>query len=183
MKNRNKIIVAGMAVYCTAVCTGFSALCSPADAVEPIEIEEPKINIQGLTQYVDPVNADTLVHINPEVIVPPEENKSHTIDNANVIENCTVTYYCAERYPHICGTGDGITATGTEAIPGVTCAVDPSVIPYGSIVTVDYGDGALHEYIAQDAGAWIDGQHIDICVDKHTEALELGKAVATVYWR
>lgn len=101
----------------------------------------------------------------------------------HIIENCIITYYCAERYPHICGTGDGITATGDIVTPGVTCAVDPSVIPYGSIVSVDYGDGVLHEYVAQDAGAWIDGSHIDICVKSHTEALELGRRTATVYWR
>ena len=98
----------------------------------------------------------------------------------NVIEHCTVTYYCAEQYEHICGTGDGITATGTEATPGLTCAVDPEVIPFGSIVMVDYGNGILHEYIAQDTG--VHGKHVDLCVTLHTTALELGITEATVYW-
>lgn len=118
-------------------------------------------------------------------ILDPEgarRNISPVSDAVHIIEDCDITYYCAERYPHICGNGDGLTATMETVTPGVTCAVDPSVIPLGSIVSVDYGDGVLHSYIAQDMGAWIDGQHIDICVDKHTEALELGRKSATVYW-
>ena len=37
--------------------------------------------------------------------------------------NCTA--YCSEQYEHICGTGDGITASGVQAEPGVSIAVDP----------------------------------------------------------
>lgn len=167
MKRKDKMTVFCMALYSAAVFCMFFTYGVHSTAAEKPEMILPETTATE-PAYLDPDMA---------------ENDPGALPALHVIENCTVTYYCAERYPHICGTGDGITATGTEAIPGVTCAVDPSVIPYGSIVTVDYGDGALHEYIAQDAGAWIDGQHIDICVDKHAEALELGKAVATVYWR
>ena len=85
------------------------------------------------------------------------------------------TYYCCERYPHICGTGDGLTATGdgltatgVAVEPGIV-AVDPAVIPLGSTVVID---GA--EYIAADTGGLIKGQRVDIAVPTHAEALALG---------
>lgn len=110
----------------------------------------------------------------------PEETLRRT---ANKILNCTVTYYCCELRPHICGTGSGITASGAPVQAGVSCAVDPGLIPLGSTVWVDYGDGELHEYIAQDVGAWIVGGHIDLAVATHDEALQLGRQTATVYWK
>lgn len=78
------------------------------------------------------------------------------------------TYYCCERYPHICGTGDGLTATGAAVEPGIV-AVDPKVIPLGSTVVID-GE----EYLAADTGGLIKGQRVDIAVPTHAEALALG---------
>ena len=78
------------------------------------------------------------------------------------------TYYCCERYPHICGTGDGLTATGAVVEPGIV-AVDPAVIPLGSVVVID-GE----EYLAADTGGLIRGQRVDIAVPTHAEALALG---------
>lgn len=52
------------------------------------------------------------------------------------IGECRITAYCCEPYAHICGTGDGLTATGIPATPGVA-AVDPAVIPLGSTLIHD----------------------------------------------
>ena len=49
--------------------------------------------------------------------------------------NCTA--YCSEQYEHICGTGDGITASGTPVQAGVTVAADPDVLPLGSAVYIE----------------------------------------------
>lgn len=99
-----------------------------------------------------------------------------------VLRECTVTYYCCEKRPHICGSGTGKTATGTDVTAGRSAAVDPSVIPLGAEIYVDYGDGILHQYIAEDTGRAVLGGHIDLAVQTHEEALELGTAVATVWW-
>ncbi len=129
------------------------------------------------------IQAEPLIYVAPETVQVAEFlDECVEMPAVHVIEDCTVTYYCAEQYAHICGTGDGITATGGRVTPGVTCAVDPSVIPFGSVVCVDYGDGVLHEYVAQDSGAWVNEDHIDICVETHSKALELGTRTATVYW-
>lgn len=99
-----------------------------------------------------------------------------------VVRNCTVTYYCCERREHVCGGGTGKTATGTDVTAGRSAAVDPNVIPLGAEIFVDYGDGVLHSYIAEDTGSAVLGGHIDLAVQTHEEALELGTAVATVWW-
>ena len=119
-------------------------------------------------------------------IEQPEDFENERIEDAllsrsSVIDDCTVTFYCAERYKHICGTGDGIAYDGTPVIPWATCAVDPSVIPLGSTVLVDLGDGeGLRYFRANDTG--VQGNHIDINVPTHDEALCLGVRTSTVYW-
>ena len=114
-----------------------------------------------------------------------EENSAierAVLENANVIDNCTVTYYCAEEYPHICGWGLGVTATGEKCDPGHMVAVDKSVIPLHSQVILDYGDGDLHYYFAEDVGGAVKGNHVDVMCETHAEALSCGKRTATVYW-
>ena len=119
-------------------------------------------------------------------IEQPEDFENERIEEAllsrsSVIDDCTVTFYCAERYPHICGTGDGIAADGTPVLPWATCAVDPDVIPLGSTILVDLGDGeGLRYFRANDTG--VKGDHIDICVPTHDEAQGLGVRTSTVYW-
>ena len=118
------------------------------------------------------------------VVQPIQEPKEETPQpSAHKILDCEITYYCCELYPHICGTGDGLTASGAPVTAGVSCAVDPGLIPLGSTVWVDYGDGELHKYIAQDVGAWVVGGHIDLAVATHDEALQMGRRTATVYWK
>ena len=117
------------------------------------------------------------------------------LDQAHVLEDVTyycvldsvgVTYYCTCQ--RCCGKAPdhpayGITASGTRATPYRTVAVDPSVIPLGADVLVDYGDGAgLRRYRAEDTGGAIKGSRIDLCVGSHAEAQQLGRRTATVYW-
>ena len=103
------------------------------------------------------------------------------LDQAHVLEGVVITHY--DTCKQCCAKTDGITASGAHATPYSTVAVDPSVIPLGSVVLVDYGDGnGLCRYRAEDTGAAVKGNHIDLCVGSHAEALQLGKRTATVYW-
>ena len=81
---------------------------------------------------------------------------------------CEITAYCACE--KCCGKSDGITATGTKATQGRTVAVDPSVIPYGSVVIING-----HEYIAEDCGGGIGGTQIDMFFNSHQDALNWGR--------
>ena len=82
----------------------------------------------------------------------------------------TLTHYCCERWEHVCGTGNGVTATGTQVTAGRTIAVDPYVIPYGSTVYIE-GYGFR---IAEDCGGGVKGNHIDVAVETHSQALSMG---------
>ena len=131
-----------------------------------------------------PTEAESIVpapSIEPQEDFENERIEDALLSRSSVIDDCTVTFYCAEKYPHTCGTGDGIAYDGTPALPWATCAVDPSVIPLGSTVLVDLGDGeGLRYFRANDTG--VKGNHIDICVPTHDEALRLGIQTSTVYW-
>lgn len=81
----------------------------------------------------------------------------------------TITHYCP--CPKCCGKySDGITATGTIATEGRTIAVDKDVIPLGSKVYIE----GLGEFIAEDTGSGVKGNHIDMFVNSHTEAINRG---------
>jgi len=118
------------------------------------------------------------------ILEEPKEEEQELVKLPS-IENATLTHYCiCER---CCGkTPDhpayGITASGRKAEPYVSVAVDPFLIPLGSKVYVDYGDGELHEYRADDTGSAVAGAHIDLCVQDHQEALELGVKTVRVWY-
>lgn len=103
--------------------------------------------------------------------------KSHRIDNVTVTHYCVCEKCCGKSPDH---PAYGVTASGRRATPCVSVAVDTSVIPLGADVLVDYGDGDLQYYRADDTGP--KGNHIDLCVSSHEEALRLGVQAATVYW-
>lgn len=114
----------------------------------------------------------------------PAEEPSKTA-NLPKLEDVTLTHYCTCK--RCCGKAPdhpafGITASGRAAEPYTTVAVDPHIIPLGSAVYVDYGDGTVREYRADDTGGAIKGAHIDLCVEEHQEALELGVKTVAVWY-
>lgn len=164
--------LAVIAVSIGTIACALAYLIGPAAEPAPVIVEEPEVPM-----------AQTI----PE---PAEDFENEKIEaallaRAETIEGCTITHYCiCEK---CCGkTPDhpayGITASGLRATPGVSVAVDPAVIPLGSDVLVDYGDGELHYFRADDTGSAIKGAHIDLCVEDHQTALNLGVKTATVYW-
>lgn len=86
---------------------------------------------------------------------------------------CTITAYTAGyestgKWPG--EPGYGITSTGKQAIQGVTVAVDPSVIPYGTPMYIP-GVGLR---IADDTGGAIIGDHVDVYYNRVQTALDFG---------
>lgn len=51
------------------------------------------------------------------------------LSHAVRLDDVTVTHYCT--CSRCCGKSDGITASGRKATPGISVAVDPSIIPLG----------------------------------------------------
>lgn len=82
--------------------------------------------------------------------------------------NFKITHYC--NCSKCCGRWAwGATASDTMPKEGRTIAVDPKIIPLGSKVEIN---GI--EYIAEDTGGAIKGNKIDIYIDSHSRALQLG---------
>lgn len=93
----------------------------------------------------------------------------HTTGGTKLISlgSFKTTAYCP---CYRCSEGWGRrTSSGALAAAGRTVAVDPHVIPIGSHLLIN---GA--EYIAEDIGGAVKGNHIDIYFDSHAETLQHG---------
>jgi 3D (Asp-Asp-Asp) domain-containing protein len=86
---------------------------------------------------------------------------------------CTLTAY-SDSYTstgkHPGDPGYGITASGAKATEGRTVAVDPSIIPLGSVLYIE-GVGVR---IAEDTGGAIKGDRIDVFFNSDEQALDFG---------
>ena len=109
------------------------------------------------------------------VETPVTETPSGT--NMRYIGNFKLTGYCP---CYKCSEGYGSnTATGVRAQEGVTIAVDPRIIPYGTKVYIEN----VGYRIAQDCGGAIKKQKIDIYVSNHKSCYknEYNQKSAKVY--
>jgi 3D (Asp-Asp-Asp) domain-containing protein len=93
--------------------------------------------------------ADPIVEVETVTEIETTTEETTTEEETTYRENLgsfIITAYCP--CSKCCGEwADGITSTGTVATEGRTIAVDPSVIPYGSVVEIN---GI--SYIAEDCG-------------------------------
>lgn len=157
-------------------------ISEPVDVIEAIvEIPEISVEVEAPEEPEIPAEEDVAI---PE---PDEDQKIEAAlkEKGTRLDDVTITHYCICK--KCCGKDPdhpayGITASGAKAQPNVTVAVDPKVIPLGSDVLVDYGDGEIHSYIAQDTGGAVDGYHLDLCVSDHQTAINLGVKNATVWF-
>lgn len=182
------VLAALMVAFALSAMTALEALTPSVEAAEPLQKSSVSAAEAAKKQHA----AAPVKNLSEPVSTPDEPEDPEDLENALIeeallarshkIENCKITYYCCEKYAHICGTGDGLTALGGEVTPGVSCAV-PKGIPLGSTIMIDWGDGSPLEYRrGDDRGDAVRGDHIDLAVPSHREALELGVRRATVYW-
>ena len=81
----------------------------------------------------------------------------------------SVSHYCS--CPICTNTPKGSkTATGHIPREGRTVAVDPKIIPLHSVIYVE----DLGTFVAEDVGGGVKGNHLDIYIDDHQRALNLG---------
>lgn len=81
----------------------------------------------------------------------------------------SISHYCS--CPICTNTPKGSrTATGHIPREGRTVAVDPKIIPLHSIIYVE----GLGTFVAEDVGGAVKGNHLDIYIDDHQRALNLG---------
>lgn len=171
------VLLVLVAACCIAYASAQEAEMEPENA-QPVQLIPTDGSLPG-----DDVPALVRCALTEEEIEAAENEmiEEALLARAVRLEDVLVTHY--DCYLECCGKTDGITASGLRATPGVTVAVDPDVIPLGADVLVDYGDGTdLHYYRADDVGGAVKGNHIDLCVESHEKADELGRRQATVWW-
>lgn len=150
--------LSGFAVGCEVVNEPYEIL--PEESAPPIVVE--------VVEVVTPEPVD------PE---PIEESSEDPVEEKTktYLGEFKITAYCP--CSKCCGKwADGFTSTGTVATEGRTIAVDPDVIPYGSVVEING-----KEYIAEDCGGSIKENRIDLFFDSHRVALEWGVQYHDVY--
>lgn len=125
----------------------------------------------GCKCYQDSMKSAEMMEVKEDVLRFRMEDVEVDIRNLGEYQ---ITAYCACDE---CTDGDGLTALNKPPVEGRTVAVDPSVIPFGTVLVIND-----HEYIAEDSGVgWIEGKELDIFFESHEEADEFGVQWADVY--
>lgn len=141
-------------------------------AKENEEYEQLKIDYEILSTSYEQSQETLLKSCNQvdELKEELEKTRKEVADNENILQyeylgEKTITAYCCEKYPHICGGGN--TAYGIAPVPELTCAVaDLNKLPFGTVLYIE-GVGIR---IVHDTGNFNDSM-IDIAVEKHSEAV------------
>ena len=104
-----------------------------------------------------------------EVQVPKEEVAPSVSVPAQYLGEFSISHYCS--CPLCTNTPKGSrTATGHIPREGRTVAVDKNIIPLHSVIYIE-GIGTL---VAEDVGGGVKGKHLDIYINDHQRALNLG---------
>lgn len=190
---KHRIIAAIIAVIMTAANVSAAPMKAQVQEIEPpkaefttierIDFVEPETPTETPVPTVTPTAVPkTTPAVDPKATPTPEalqkpESESRTTYTFVATAYCPCAKCCgsyAYNRP-LDENGEPIvyTATGTRATQGRTIAVDPRVIPYGTHVLVNG-----QEYVAEDCGGAIKGQHIDVYFSNHEDAAAF--AVQTV---
>lgn len=138
---------------------------TPKPEPDPVVVDKYNLPIGGVAKELE---------IDPDLIEVSIREKKIETSESYLLGEFTITAYCP--CVDCCGKwADGYTASNTKAIEGRTIAVDPEVIPLGSIIEIN---GA--EYVAEDTGGF-KGNYVDIFFNSHSDALAFGKKNIEVY--
>lgn len=139
--------------------------------------------VMSIYRSVEPVIAPTPVVITEEVYIPSETAcglELHYLGEFEYTGYCKCTICCdsyGSNRPVLDGKEVVYTSSG-EYASKYTIAVDPKVIPIGSMVYLE-GYGMR---IAQDVGGAIKGNRVDIYCETHDEALTVGRQKGMKVW-
>lgn len=175
------IVVSLAAVLSTDNSIGFDSLGFTSFQSEPMETNMVVESESPQVEYI----TTALTKEAEKVVVPVEsvEPVKETVQPAyQHSAEFVVTAYCACE--KCCGKWSALQgetvvgAAGKPLVSGVSVAVDNSLFKFGTELHDDEGN----TYIAADTGSGVNGYHIDIYMNDHQSAREVGKYTKTLYW-
>lgn len=113
---------------------------------------------QELNEAQATIQENTSIQAKYECIQTERDQLQKQVDELSkwkALGQFTITYYWPGEDKY-----GSLTSTGVIAQEGKTIAVDPEIIPYGSIIKING-----NEYLAEDCGGAIKGNKIDIFVE------------------
>ena len=172
MSDRGRIVIAAFTFVIAILLAGHAEwLNRYRDMKEQMQsLEDERKELEKLleTSEVEKVEYEIALQNQSEIVSDLAYKLSQKQDEILHYDYCgefTITAYCCEKYPHICGGGN--TASGVRPTPELTAAVcDLEMFPYGTIIYIE-GVGIR---VVQDTGGF-DSSKMDVAVKTHKEAV------------
>ena len=162
-------LISGVITFLLLLC------CIDQEAVNTPESSEPVSSVASIEPVEIGTMAEPIIEFITEVTTEPIYLGKYKLTAYCSCQRCCNSW-SNNRPVDEYGNEVVIGATGEVLTAGYSIAVDPSVIPYGSIVVIND-----KVYEAMDCGGAIKGNRIDVYFNSHEEALEFGVQYANVY--
>lgn len=172
----NILVFAICLFFALAIITDFFGVLAPK---EP-STEEIIDNTCQLLIYPEVKEEQEIIQLDVAEPEEPQKPKMKSLGEFVLTAYCSCEKCCGKWALNrpLDENGEQIVygASGARLIEGISVAVDPDVIPYGTEL---YINGNL--YIAHDCGGAIKGNRIDVYFATHEEAWNFGKQTAEVF--
>lgn len=189
------ILLSALLAVAVGSCAGMMALRQDVAAIEAAQAVDPETPLRSADEERETELPKELLAVEeaykpavePEPPVRTIDVKGQECELAPASETVGAKYLGTFKITHYapcvecCGKSDGISASGRPVVPYYSVAVDPTVIPLGTILQMDFGDGVLHEVRADDTGKLVKGNVIDLCVSDYETAVRMGVREAQAY--
>ena len=150
-----------------------------ADLVFFLYLVSPGRTVQAETQPLErgiPIETDFSIETVSGISLPAAALISQSLPNFGSATIPTMTPFAQEDWKEYTATAyclRGVTRTGTRTKLG-TIAVDPDIIPFGSILEISSGKYS-GVYYALDSGKKVKGNRVDVFIPSHRDAIIFGK--------
>lgn len=153
-----KILLIIMAMLIVPTDSGAEKFIPPAYIEEELIVDEAEL------EHEEPMNESQI-----------ERPMDNDCEDLVYVGNFKITYYCTCAY--CCGSCTGLTASGNPAIADHTVATDTAILPFGTHIYIE----GLGERVCEDTGGAIKGYILDVLVESHEKALQMGVDYLDVY--
>ncbi|MDT0150023.1 LysM peptidoglycan-binding domain-containing protein [Priestia aryabhattai] len=141
-------------------------------------LANPNLIYIGTTLEISNPNTNEVTNNTKPVESQPQQNKSVMESKSEGWTNYEFTHYTANCTGCTGVTSTGINVKGSPFYQGMrVVAVNPNVIPYGTVLELKYPNGHIEKAYAGDTGGAIRARTnlIDVLVSSESEAMQKGR--------